>query len=75
MSQQTPAAPGFFRRALQRIAGQAPARPVQLRSFQAARIDRLTAGWFATAVVLSAKSAFTCTGTDATFATAPRVQA
>ena len=48
MSQQTPAAPGFFRRALQRIAGQAPERPVQLRRFEAARIDRLTAGWFAT---------------------------
>ena len=46
MSQQ--ARPGFFRRTLQRITGGAPARPVQLRSFQAARIDRLTAGWFAT---------------------------
>jgi lambda family phage portal protein len=47
MSQQQ-ARPGFFKRTLQRITGSTPAAPMQLRRFEAARIDRLTAGWFAT---------------------------
>ena len=39
--------PGFFRRALRRLVGVATAT-VQLRRFEGARIDRLTADWFAT---------------------------
>lgn len=40
--------PGFIRRALQRMFGTTPARGGQFRRFEGARIDRLTADWFAT---------------------------
>ncbi|MDP1686873.1 phage portal protein [Hydrogenophaga sp.] len=45
--------PGFFRRTLQRIVGVAAAATVQLRRFEGARIDRLTANWFATEASLN----------------------
>ena len=46
---QSPGRPGLLRRTLQRLAGvsASPAR-LQVRRFDAARIDRLTADWFAT---------------------------
>lgn len=40
--------PGLLQRAWQRMTGQGPARTPQLRRFDGARIDRLTADWFAT---------------------------
>jgi lambda family phage portal protein len=39
--------PGFARRAWQQLTGTGP-KPVQLRRFDGARIDRLTSDWFAT---------------------------
>lgn len=42
------AKPGFFRRWAQRLVGSGPAKAVGFRRFEAARIDRLTADWFAT---------------------------
>lgn len=47
MSKQ-PGQPGIIRRTLQRWVGSTPARGTQLRRFEGARIDRLTADWFAT---------------------------
>lgn len=40
--------PGFFQRWAQRLIGVQPGKTVQVRRFEAARIDRLTADWFAT---------------------------